>query len=354
MSDQLPRKRIDPLPPPPGQLDRVLGQARYRRHRRAMAILSVALVFVTGLGGGFALGRDVPRDLIDAAGSFVDGQQPNDAVSATPSSGHKAAATKKKETRKPSHRATEAASGTNHPARGALAYRGQAVGAAGQPAVGLYVYVGISGIEGFRPDGWAVDRTDEQGKFTLSCPNAPVLLAPWPLRGDAKSKARNVAWAATFVGGATDPAVAEDAPCTRQNKVDVTRIGRGSAVEGKVALPAGCQAETRSLQVWLHNDPDTYVKAQDLSDGETFRVSGLPPGEHTLNAKGRLTRFLVGGGTTAHENITFPCVDLPTVTPTPSVTTSTPTATPDPTSSTTTSPSSTASGTAEPSTSTSP
>jgi hypothetical protein len=351
--NDLPRKRIEPLTPPTGELERVLARARYRRHRRAFALLTVSVVFVAGLGGGFALGRDVPREVVDAVDNLTNGVTgETDTTSASPSPTSEASRTPE------GSRTQDAATGGSdvvrtEPKPGTLAYHGQAVGAAGQPAAGLYIYVGVPGIDGFRPDGWAVTRTDAQGEFTLSCPNAPVLIAPWPLRGDAKSKARNVAWAATFVGGATDPAVAEPAPCTRRNKVDVTLIGRGSAVEGQVTLPAGCRTERRSLRVWLHNDPDTYVKAQDLTDGETYRVSGLPPGEHTLDAKGRLTRILVGGGTTVRQDVQFPCVDLPTVTPTATATTPAPTGTPEPTGSTV-SPTGTATGTAEPSSSTSP
>ena len=350
--NDLPRKRIEPLSPPAGELERVLARARYRRHRRAFALLTVSVVFVAGLGGGFALGRDVPRDVAAAMNDLTDRVSGETTTTSAPPASSAA-------TRTPKGSRTEEAAATGgdvvrtRPKPGSLAYHGQALGPAGQPAAGLYIYVGVPGADRFRPDGWAVTRTDAQGEFTLSCPHAPVLIAPWPLRGDAKSKARNVAWAATFVGGATDPAVAEPAPCTRRNKVDVTRIGRGSAVEGQVTLPAGCRTETRSLRVWLHNDPDTYVKAQDLTDGETFRVSGLPPGEHTLDAKGRLTRILVGGSTTAHQDIEFPCVDLPTVTPSGTPTTSSPTSTPDPTESTS-SPSGTATDTSEPSTSETP
>ena len=70
--NDLPRKQIEPLSPPTGELERVLARARYRRHRRAFALLTVAVVFVAGLGGGFALGRDVPRDVAAAVTSLRD------------------------------------------------------------------------------------------------------------------------------------------------------------------------------------------------------------------------------------------------------------------------------------------
>ncbi len=334
MSDHVPRKRIEPLAPPPGQFDRVMSEARYRRHRRAMAMLTVAFVFVAGLGGGLALGKDTPRDLFVALGGEQEnnesgGDAPTTTSTATKKSDAPTASSTKKATQT-AVQATPAATQLSHPGRGRLAYRGQAVGPAGQPAAGLYVYVGMPGARGFEPAGWSIGRTDTRGRFSLDCPHAPILLSPWPIMGEAKTKARNVQWSATFVGGATDPQVAEEAPCSRAGKPDQTRIGRGSAVEGTVTMPDHCRTAVQSLRLWLHNDPATYVKVQDLADGDTFRISGLPAGQHTLDAKGNRVRVLVGGGDTAHQDVTFTCFGepVPTETPTP---TSTDTASPIPT-----------------------
>ena len=264
--------------------------------------------------------------------------------------------------RTPEGRRTEDAAATGsdvvrtRPKPGTLAYHGQAVGAAGQPAAGLYVYVGVPGVDGFQPNGWAVERTDRQGRFTVSCPHAPVLLAPWPLLGDAKSKARNVSWAATFGGGATDPSVAESVPCTRSNTVDVTRVGRGSAVEGDVHMPASCRDDEISMWVWLSGVRAVHVKVQDLRDGDHYRVSGLPPGQHVLGANGRLHPVTVGGGDTFTQDVTFFCDGpQPTTEPAPTGTPSTsdPASTPDPSGSSS-SPTGTATGSAEPTSSTTP
>ena len=357
--NDLPRKRIEPLSPPTGELERVLARARYRRHRRAFALLTVAVVFVAGLGGGFALGRDVPRDVAAYVSDLRDGV--SGASDETPSASQSPPASSAA-TRTPNGSRTEDAAATGgdvvrtEPKPGSLAYHGQAVGAAGQPAAGLYVYVGVPGVDGFLPQGWAVGRTDKKGQFTVSCPHAPVLLAPWPLLGDAKSKARNVSWAATFVGGATDPSVAEKVPCTRSNTVDVTRVGRGSAVEGDVHMPASCRNDEISMWVWLSGSRAVHVKVQDLRDGDHYRVSGLPPGQHVLGANGHLQPVTVGGGDTFTQDVTFFC-DGPGPTseasPTETTTTSSPTGTPDPTESTS-SPSGTATDTAEPSSSTTP
>jgi len=352
--NELPRKRIEPLSPPTGELERVLARARYRRHRRAFALLTVSLVFVAGLGGGFALGRDVPREVVDAVDNLTDGVSGETTTTSAPPPASSAA------TRTPNGSRTEDAAATGadvvrtRPEPGSLAYHGQALGSAGQPAAGLYVYVGVPDIDGFLPSGWAVGRTDKKGQFTIVCPHAPVLLAPWPLLGDAKSKARNVSWAATFVGGATDPTVAEAVPCTRSNTVDVTRMGRGSAVEGDVHIPDSCIDGEISMWVWLNGVRAVHLKVQDLRDGDHFRVSGLPPGRHVLGANGRLHPVTVGGGDTFTQDVTFFCDDPePTSEPSPTDSTSTPTSTSDPTQSTAR-PTGTATGTAEPSTSTTP
>ena len=127
---------------------------------------------------------------------------------------------------------------------GSLAYHGQAVGPAGQPAAGLYIYVGVPDVDGFRPNGWSVGRTDKKGQFTISCPHAPVLLAPWPLLGDCQVQGpqrelgRDVRrW--------RHRRVAEAVPCTRSKTVDVTRwaAARRSRATSPCPTPA---ATTRS------------------------------------------------------------------------------------------------------------
>ena len=353
--NDLPRKRIEPLSPPTGELERVLARARYRRHRRAFALLTVSVVFVAGLGGGFALGRDVPRGVAAAVHGLTEQVSGETSTTSAPPTSPAASRTPK-ESRTQEAAATGGDVVRTEPKPGSLAYHGQAVGAAGQPAAGLYIYVGLPGAYGFQPNGWAVGRTDRKGQFTLSCPHAPVLLTPWPLLGDAKSKARNVSWAATFVGGATDPTVAEKVPCTRSNTVDVTRVGRGSAIEGDVHMPASCRNDEISMWVWLSGSRSVHLKVQDLRDGDHFRVSGLPPGQHVLGANGRLHPVTVGGGDTFTQDVTFFCDDAgPTseASPTGTPTTSTPTGSPDPTESTS-SPSGSATDTAEPSTSETP
>ena len=151
-------------------------------------MLTVAFVFVAGLGGGLALGKDTPRDIFVALG----GEQGNhdsgggDAPTTTSTATKKSDAPTASSTKKATHsavQATPAATVLSHPGRGRLAYRGQAVGPAGQPAANLYVYVGMPGARGFEPAGWSIGRTDSRGRFSLDCPHAPILLSPWPHHG---------------------------------------------------------------------------------------------------------------------------------------------------------------------------
>ena len=60
--NDLPRKRIEPLSPPTGAARPGAEPVRATAGTAGpFALLTVSVVFVAGLGGGFALGRDVPR-----------------------------------------------------------------------------------------------------------------------------------------------------------------------------------------------------------------------------------------------------------------------------------------------------
>lgn len=348
MSDQLPRKRIEPLAPPPGQFDRVMGEARYRRHRRVMAMLTVAVVFVAGLGGGLALGRDMPEQIVDAAAQVVRGGPTTSAAPETTTSASSAPKVRKVVNQ-------PAPTELSSPPRGVLSYRGVALGRAGQPAADLYVYVGVPGVRGFVPSGDHIGTTAADGSFEMACPRAPVLLSPWPINAEAKSKARNVDWAATFVGGATRPDMADEVQCTRSDtEVDVTTMVQGAAVEGRVTMPAECEDAELGLWVWLGNDRAVHVNVQDLRDGDRYRVSGLPGGEHTIGANGAQYQVRLGQTGTVHQDVEFACDGDPapqTSTPAPTHTSTptgitTPTGTPTPTGTVVpTPPTSTATGT---------
>lgn len=300
---EFPRRRIEPLSPQPGQFETVLGRARYRRHRRATAVLTVSVVFLAGVAGGLSLGRQSVQDFVRAAQDQLDQASP---TPGTDSPSNSAAAS-------PKHGKRHKADGKGavvvptQASRGMLALKGRAVGAAGQAAAGLYIYPGRPGYDRYVPTRYAVGRTAADGTFSLSCPGTPVLLSPWPVNAEAKSKARVATWGATFVGGATDPASAADAPCSRNGRVVDTVVQKGSAVAGTVDMPSACDDESLPLWVWLYNDRSLTVRLQDLHDGDSFRAGGLPPGQHTLGANGNRTKVTVGGGATLPYDVTFSC-----------------------------------------------
>lgn len=361
MTDHVPRKRIEPLAPPAGQFDRVMSEARYRRHRRAMAMLTVAFVFVAGLGGGLALGRDVPERIVQAASDVVGGG-PTTSAGAEPSqtatSATRSANPSQASTKGTPERQAPIATKLSDPPRGELSYRGRAVGPAGQPAGGLFVYAGAPGETGFVPSGDYIGVTAEDGTFSMSCPKAPVLLAPWPINAEAKSKARDVDWGATFVGGASQALLASDVPCTRNpDKIHETTVLRGAALEGKVSMPAGCRDAKLGLWVWIGNDRSLHVNVQDLQDGDSYRVSGLPAGEHTIGANGEHYRVRVGATGTVMQDVLFACnpgdggtteTPAPTSTDTSTVVPTIPTSTATSTASSTSSSTSTGTATADP------
>ena len=367
MTGQVPRKRIEPLAPPAGQFDRVMSEARYRRHRRAMALLTVSFVFVAGLGGGLALGRDVPERIVQAAAEVVRGGPTTSAAgepSETATSATGSANASQASTKGTPQQQAPIATKLSDPPRGKLSYRGRAVGPAGQPAAGLYVYVGVPGETGFVPSGDHIGFTAKDGSFSMSCPKAPVLLAPWPINAEAKAKARNVDWGATFVGGASQALLASDVPCTRNpDRIDETTVLRGAAVEGNVSMPAGCRDAELGLWVWIGNDREFHVNVQELEDGDTYRVSGLPAGEHTIGANGEHYRVRVGATGTVRQDVLFACdpgdgdggtTETPSPTDTVTVPPTLPTSTATSTASSTSSSTSTSSATAEPGTTKTP
>jgi hypothetical protein len=219
------------------------------------------------------------------------------------------------------------------------------VSTSGDPVAGLFVYPGRPGSDRFVPTRRPAARTAPDGSFSLACTRTPVLLSPWPLNAPAGRFATTARWGATFVGGAIDAENAADAPCTRPGRVGRTVVQRGSAVAGAVEVPTACAKASRAVWVWLHNDRQLTVRATGLLDGSSFRVAGLPPGQHTLGAGGTRTTVTVGGGDTLTRDVTFGCADEPSV---PSTTPST-TPSPAPTPSETDSPEPSSSGSGSPS-----
>ena len=322
MSDRqdplLPRRPIEPLPPPPGQFDAVLTRARRRRYDRGIRVLTILLVFTAGLAGGMSLDggvTSVPQAMYDFAASAV-APQPSPAMTEPADTSTSATVTPQEPPPPDTRTVTQTAPAVTTPGpEGVLAVRGRALSTEGQPLSGLYVYAGVAGTEGFVPAAEPAARTDKRGEFILACPGTPVLLSPWPVNTTVESASGQ--WAATFVGGATQPSSAADAPCSRSDKVVDVVLQRGATVTGTVSVAAGCE-EGRPLRALLYGDPAVTVRVGGLGDGDAFDIGGLPPGEHTLAAGSTRAGVTVAGSTTAVQDVTFTCAEpLPRETPSP-------------------------------------
>ncbi len=338
-----PRQDIPPLEPPSGEFDVVLRRANERRQRQAARALALAAVLVAGLAGGLALDQPMATvpDALRAAGNQIGLGQSDaeraagapDAASRTPEEPAAAAAAP----------VTEAPTAPDDTAGdGDLVVAGKAVGVAGQPASGLFVYPGEPGAEGFVPAAEPLGRTAEDGTFSFPCTGTPVLLAPWRLNVPAAASAAEATWAATFVGGVTEVDSALAAPCSRDGTTSTTVVQAGSALTGTVTIGPGCGSGSTALRVRLLDDAGLAVRVGGLQDGDTYRVGGLPTGRHSISAAGvRSTVVTVDGETVVHD-VTVTCDALPSTEPTPTVTsgpvTSPPVQSPSPSPSTTRSP----------------
>jgi hypothetical protein len=320
--NELPRRPIEPLSPPPGQFDTVLARARYRRHRKVTTVLTVSTVFLAGVAGGISLSggiSQVPTRVVEAAqrAGIVPTEETSSAEASPTVSARVKPSKRPRVTRTATVEVPPPVAAQPKP-RGALAVRGRAVNTDGEPVAGLYVYVGMPGVDGFVPTRSAVTRTAADGSFSLGCTRTPVLLSPWKLNAPAGGAAATARYAATFVGGATDAALARDATCKRTSHLARTVVKEGSAVAGSVEIPAACADVPRAFWLWLHNDRRLTVRVTGLLDGSSFRVAGLPPGEHTVGAGGIRTKVTVGGGTTLAHDVTFGCDVVPVPSQTPS------------------------------------
>jgi hypothetical protein len=316
----IPKPPVEPLPPPPGSFERVVARARYRRHRRAGAVLGVTAVFLSGIAGGMSLDDGVSGVRERIVALTADGEEspstrattsavvtPEVTPSRTPNA---------RKTRKRPVNAAMAPPQMTAPATRKVT--GVAVDTAGNPVGGLYVYPGRPGAARFRAASAPAGRTGADGSFSLPCTGTPVLLSPWRLNVPAGRQAARADWAATFVGGGTDAASAPDARCGTGRKAVRTTVLPGSALGGTVTMPEACTDSRLPLWVWLHNDRSLTVRLADLGEGDTFVVGGLPPGQHTVGANGRRSTVTVGGGARTTLDVTFACPAAPPVSPSPS------------------------------------
>jgi hypothetical protein len=302
-----PRRRPEPLPPPPGAFDTMLQRAQARRHRRLTAVAAVTGVFLAGLWGGLAMAggvagvQDTVVSFANRTSDLVKADQPSEspkpttAKAAPPAGGHSSSAPAVP---------TGSPTGTG---RGRVAMvRGLVVDSRGAPVVGMFAYTGVRTGDSFLPRSTPAAVTNDQGRYAVPCTTNPVLLTPWTLnesRGTAKGR-----WAATYV---TDP------KCSTAVASTVTTVKPAASVQGTVTTDKSCADSDFTLWLWLNGNRPTAVRLGNLNAGDTFKISGLPKGTHVLGAHGLRTKVRVKTGEQVTKNVTFACPDVPTGTPTP-------------------------------------
>ena len=187
---EMPRRRPEPLPPPPGAFDTVLQRARTRRYRRLSAVAAVTGVFLAGLWGGLAMAGGV-AGVQDTFVGFANNA--SDLVKARPADrvadqelGEGRPADGRPLQQRPG-RPTGSPSETGH-VRVAMV-RGLVVDSRGAPVVGMFVYTGTLSGSSFLPRSTPAAVTNDQGRYAVPCTTNPVLLTPWTLnesRGTAQ------------------------------------------------------------------------------------------------------------------------------------------------------------------------
>jgi hypothetical protein len=320
-----PRRRPEPLPPPPEAFETVLHRARARRYRRLSTLAAVTGVFLAGLWGGLAMAggvagvQDTVVSLANRGGDLVKANQqsesptPSSAKVVPPTGGHSSSAPVI-----PTGSPTE----TGH-ARMAM-LRGLVLDSRGAPVVGVFVYTGTMSGDSFLPRSTPSAVTNDQGRYAVPCTSNPVLLTPWTLnesRGAAKGR-----WAATYV---------RSPKCSTAVASTVTKVKPSASVQGNVKTDHGCADSDFTLWLWLNGNRPTAVRLGNLNAGDTFKISGLPKGTHVLGAHGLRANVKVKTGGHVTKNVTFACPDEPTGAPT----TTTPSEMPTPSDSTTPDPS---------------
>lgn len=301
-----PRRRIEPLPPPPDRFDSVFREATARRYHRAAAAVGITGVFLAGILGGVAMGgpSGVRTSVLNAAGLG----------SASPS------ATTTKDDRTPaspipsgavsSRKGGGGRTVTAPPEQVAPAYlRGEVLNAAGSPVSGLYVYTGVTTAEGFVPNV-SPAKTNGAGWYQVACTGGPLLITPWPLNSNLGPSATG-AYAARFV----------DTPgCAKTEHHLVTRVEEGAVVQGDVHTDVACPGTEFPLWLWIGGDRLASVRLTGIEEGGRYRISGAPQGTSIVGARGVTHAVNLRSGETEEQDVTYTCPSSPTTTPDPSTT----------------------------------
>ena len=298
-----PRRRIEPLPPPPGQFDAVLNRARARRYHRLSAVAGVATVFVAGIAGGLAMGgqvSDVPNSLY----SLATGGDEKVATS-PPAQDTTSAAVAPSKSDKPVKSQTSSpptSTAVKTVAQGRPVVRGRVVDTAGQPVAGLFVYTGTTPNDAFVPTTASPSAiTGVGGGYRVPCTGGPVLLTSWELNTPQGLYADG-RWAATLV---------TKAKCGVKEPRKVTEITPGASVFGHVHTAPSCADADFPMWLWLNGHRTTAVRLSHLRDGDGFLVSGLPAGTHVLSVRDSQTPVTVGKSGQVDQEIDVPCPDAP-------------------------------------------
>lgn len=328
-----PRRPVEPLPPPAGTFDVVVGRARARRTRRASTVIGVTGVFLVGLLGGLSLSGGVSGvqqtiiTMANRAGAVAT-------QTATTTSTQTSAAGIPATRHRPSKRATTSSPTVAAPpsspavptapvvAVGSLAVRGRVVDAARHPVSGLYVYTGSVVSGRFVPTAAPVAVTGRHGRYAVEC-GGTILLTSWRLNTPLPADAGG-AWAATFV---------RQPRCGLPGHLTTTTVSPGATLEGQVSTDLGCSDVGFGLAVQLWGGGDTTVRLSGLHEGDRYHLSGLPADSHVVVVQGTPEQVTLTGRTTTPDDVTFACPSEPTPTPSP-------TDTPQPTPSETTTPTS--------------
>jgi hypothetical protein len=332
-----PRRRIEPLEPPPDAFDRVLSRARVRRRRHALVVASSTMVIVLVSAVSFALGASLNQK--QRFNNAAD-QQHQDGSTAAASAKSSASQIPKRKKHKPTP-ATRTTTATVPPpgSNNTISWlRGRAVDANGNGIGGLSILPGNPDHTTFSSNGTVLGITGPDGSYKIRCPRAPVLLATWQLNASANAASTGDKWAATFVEGSNG------IPATPSCgiKPHVTTVPVGATLTGTVHVADTCSPDaTFPVWVWLYGDRGATVRIAGLHDGDTFTFRGMPAGSHILGARGKRSPISLALGATAEHDASFTCeqreptdpsepTEEPTETATPTVT-PTPTATPTPT-----------------------
>lgn len=306
MSRPGPRRRIEPLTPPPDRFDSVFRDATARRYHRAAAAVGITGVFLAGIFGGVAMGgpSGVRTTVLNAAG--LGSPSP----SASSSTGTRTSASPIPSGAVSTRKGSASGTVTAPPEQVAPPYlRGEVLNAAGSPVSGLYVYTGVISAEGFVPNA-SPTRTNGDGWYQVACTGGPLLVTSWPLNVNLGTSATG-AYAARFV----------DTPsCTNTEHHLVTRVEEGAVVQGDVHTDVACPGAAFPLWLWIGGDRLASVRLTGIQEGGRYRISGAPQGTSIVGARGVTHAVNLRSGETEEQDVTYTCPSSPTSTPDPSTT----------------------------------